>query len=151
MKRELFKNEIAKVSLSYSPKLKPSEMAQIAQSQDAEHYFRTFFEDIYYHESFKVMLLNRINKILSIYNHTTGGQAGCVIDVKMIVQSAILSHAKGVILCHNHPSGNTQPSKAELSITKQIKQVFNYFEISLLDHLILTTEHFNSLADIGYI
>jgi len=79
-------------------------MTQIGQSKEAENYFRTFFEGIDYHESFKVMLLNRSNKILGIYNHT-GGQTGrCVIDVKMIVQSAILSHAKGVILCHNHPA-----------------------------------------------
>lgn len=124
-------------------------MTQIGQSKEAENYFRTFFEGIDYHESFKVMLLNRSNKILGIYNHTTGGQAGCVIDVKMIVQSAILSHAKGVIVCHNHPSGNTQPAEADLRITKQIKEALNYFEITLLDHLIITPENYNSLADNG--
>ena len=149
MKRDLFNNQIAEVRLSYSPRLKPSEMAQIVKSKEAENYFRAFFEDIDYHESFKVMLLNRSNKILGVYNHTTGGQAGCVIDIKMIVQSAILSHAKGVILCHNHPSGNTQPSEADLRVTKEIKQALNYFDISLLDHLIITPEHYNSLADNG--
>jgi len=149
MKRDLFNNNIAEVRLSYSPKLKPSEMAQIDKSEDAEDYFRKFFEDIDYHESFKVMLLNRSNKILGVYNHTTGGQTGCIIDIKMVVQSAILSHAKGVILCHNHPSGNTQPSEADLKITKQIKLALNYFDIALLDHLIITPEHYNSLADNG--
>jgi DNA repair protein RadC len=149
MKRDLLNNQIAEVRLTYTPKLKTSEMSQISKSRDAESYFRNFFENIGYHESFKVMLLNRANRVLGIYNHSTGGQTGCVIDIKMVIQSAILSHAKGVILCHNHPSGNTQPSEADLKITRQIKEALNYFEIALLDHLILTHEDYNSLADNG--
>ena len=140
MKSDICNNEIAEVKLSYSPKVKVSKMALISQSKEAETYFRSFFENIEYYESFKVMLLNRGNRILGIYNHTTGGQTGCIIDVKMVIQAAIFSHAKGVILCHNHPSGNTQPSEADLRITKQVKQALNYFEITLLDHLIITPE-----------
>lgn len=77
---------------------------------------------IAYRESFKVMLLNRANRVIGIMNVSEGGQAGTVADPKMILQSALLSHAASIILCHNHPSGNTRPSEADIMLTKKIKR-----------------------------
>ena len=102
-------------------------------------------------EEFKVLLLNRANIVLGIYPLSKGGVAGTVVDVKLIFGVALKCNASGMILCHNHPSGNLKPSQADLDITKKLKQSCDLLDISFLDHLIITKDNYFSFADEGLI
>ncbi|MPL77625.1 hypothetical protein SDC9_23482 [bioreactor metagenome] len=148
-------NQITEVKLSYIP-AKPDTKNRPTMTSSRQS-FETLFNfwdmsQIAYRESFKVMLLNRANRVIGIMNVSEGGQAGTVADPKMILQSALLSHAASIILCHNHPSGNTRPSEADIKLTKKIKEGAGFLDINLLDHIILTPEgNYFSFADDGMI
>ena len=102
-------------------------------------------------EAFIVLMLNRANKPICIYVASIGGINGTVADPKTIFQSAILCGASGMIISHNHPSGNTNPSEADKRITKQFSEGGKLLDIAVLDHLIITEEDFYSFADNGVI
>jgi DNA repair protein RadC len=97
------------------------------------------------------MLLNRANKVLGIAQISQGGISGTVTDVRIILQYALKANASGIILCHNHPSGNTEPSESDLRITSKLKDAALVNDINLLDHLIITSEGYYSMADMGCI
>lgn len=99
------------------------------------------------HEEFWVILLNRSNKIIEKQKISQGGITGTVTDIRMILKLALDHLATSLILCHNHPSGNLQPSEADLSITHRIKESAGLMDISLLDHLIIAGKAYFSLAD----
>lgn len=101
-------------------------------------------------ESFYLLLLNRTNKVNGIVQHSKGGLTGTVIDKRMILAAAVLTLSTSIILAHNHPSGNTQPSDADLKITREIKQAAEILDITVLDHVILTEGNgYLSMADEG--
>lgn len=121
---------------------------QIKGSKDAAHYFRPKVGDLQ-HEEFWVLFLNRRNAILSSEKLSMGGMTGTVIDVRLVLKSALEKHATSMIFCHNHPSGNLDPSEADRKITRQLKEAAALMEIPVIDHLIVTqTGHF-SFADEG--
>ena len=91
-------------------------------------------------EEFNLMLLTRSNKVLGIASISKGGINGTVTDVRIILQYAIKANASGVILFHNHPGGNVQPSESDIAITRKIKESGNVMDIRLLDHLIIVPE-----------
>lgn len=99
------------------------------------------------HEQFVVMFLNRANKVLKIQSHSSGGLVGTVVDVKMLLKEAILLNASGLIVAHNHPSGNVKPSNSDKELTRKIKNAANLLEIELLDHLIITGDSYFSFRD----
>ncbi|MCD6366670.1 MAG: DNA repair protein RadC [Bacteroidales bacterium] len=101
------------------------------------------------HEEFWVMYLNRSNRIISKQKLSSGGTTGTVVDEKLIIRTALLKYAESIILCHNHPSGNTVPSKADIQITEKIKNAASFFSIKLLDHIIIGGNNFSSFADDG--
>ncbi len=143
--------KVAEVKLSYSTKVKASDRVQITSSKDAECILREYWDDTMEHiESMKLILLNRANKVLGITNLTTGGTTGTVCDVKVVFQYAINANATGIILAHNHPSGNLNTSTQDRTITSQIREAGKFLNISLLDHLILSPyDGYLSLADEG--
>jgi len=143
--------QVAEVKLSYSTKIKSSERMKVASSHEVYNVFKSVWDvgTIELIEEFKVMLLNRSNKVLGIINLASGGMASCVIDPKLIFVSAIKSGASAVILAHNHPSGNTKPSDQDRALTKKIKDGGKLLDIEVLDHLIMTKEGFLSFADEG--
>jgi DNA repair protein RadC len=96
-----------------------------------------------------VILLNRANQVLGIYEVSTGGVSGTVADPKLIFAAAIKSSSSGLIFSHSHPSGNLQPSQADIALTRKIKEGGEILEISVLDHIILTSEGYFSFADEG--
>lgn len=119
--------------------MKASDRAQIKCSDDAERLIREFWDDDMEHvESAKLILLNRANKVLGIANISMGGTTGTVVDSKLIFQYALKTNASGLILVHNHPSGNFRPSPADENITRRVKEAGQLFSIQLLDHLIIT-------------
>ena len=108
-------------------------------------------DTIDYRECFKVMLLNRCNKVLGILHLTEGGIADVSIDTRLVFQAALLGNACGIIISHNHPSGNLKPSPQDNEITNRIKNAGQLLGINLLDHIIITSEHYYSYADEGKI
>ena len=120
----------------------------ISQSADAADYFRPFLEDLN-HEEFWILLLNRSNKVIDKLMVSQGGVSGTVIDVKIILKTAVEKLASGLILCHNHPSGNINASEADLEITGKIKSAAALLEIAVLDHIIIAHEKHLSFADNG--
>jgi len=121
---------------------------KISSSLDAADYMRKFWKtDIEIYESFFLLLLNRANNTIGYVKISQGGVSGTVVDPKIVAKYAIESLASGVIVAHNHPSGNTQPSQADNQMTKKLKEGLKYFDISLLDHLILTEDDYLSYSD----
>ena len=95
-------------------------------------------ETIGYKETFKVLLLNNANKIIGYTTISEGGLTSTIVDVRVIMQTALVSNASAIILTHNHPSGNTRPSCHDDSLTKKIKAACEIMDIRLLDHIIVT-------------
>ncbi|KJJ39870.1 JAB domain-containing protein [Aequorivita vladivostokensis] len=100
-------------------------------------------------EYFWVLLLTKSNRVLGFSQIGMGDTAGVVVNVKEIFQLALKTNASGIILCHNHPSGNLTSSKPDRTLTEKIKIAGNIFSIQLVDHIIITREGFYSLADNG--
>jgi len=94
-------------------------------------------------------MLNRQNQILGYHQLLKGGMTGAVVDVRVIFQVALKSSSTSIIFAHNHPSGNLDVSDADRKITNQIKQAGVILDIPLLDHLIMTTDSYLSMADEG--
>ncbi|MDG5801020.1 DNA repair protein RadC [Marinilabiliaceae bacterium ANBcel2] len=101
------------------------------------------------HEEFWTLMLNRANKVIGRYNVSKGGINGTVIDVRLIMKRAVEQRASSVIISHNHPSGNLNPSSQDINITKKIKEAGKIMDIPLLDHLIITENGYFSFADEG--
>jgi DNA repair protein RadC len=99
------------------------------------------------HEEFWVIYLNRSNKIIHKAKISQGGITGTVTDIRIILKTAIESLATSLVLSHNHPSGNLQPSEADISITKRIKESAALMDISVLDHVIVAGKSYFSFAD----
>ena len=144
-------SQVAEIELSYKHLRKPSECPGISSSRDAYdlllyHWDQTKLDFI---EQFKVILLSRANKVLGIFEASSGSSAGVLVDPKLIMAAAIKGNASGIILAHNHPSGNLQPSVADQELTSKIKCAGGFLEIKVLDHIILNTESYFSFADQG--
>lgn len=127
-------------------------MDKIHTSMDAAKYIKRFyFDDIEVYESFFMLMLNRSNTTVAYAKISQGGTVGTVVDLKIIAKYAIDGLASSVILAHNHPSGNKQPSQADRDMTKKVKEALKLFEIQVLDHIILTSESYFSFGDEGII
>jgi DNA repair protein RadC len=100
-------------------------------------------------EEFKVLLLNRANQILGVYSMSKGGVSGTIVDAKLVFSVALKCNASNIIIVHNHPSGNLNPSEADKELTQKLKKAGQYLDIRLLDHLIITKDNFYSFADNG--
>ena len=123
-------------------------MPKITCSRDAENILRTVLDHSIDHvELFYILCLNRANKVLGWAKISSGGVEGTVADPKVIFQVAIKSNCSSLILCHNHPSGNTEPSEADIRLTRNLKEAGDLLRIKVLDHLILTSESYYSFAD----
>ena len=101
------------------------------------------------HEVFRIALLNRANHVIHMETISEGGITGTVADPRIILRIALEKHATGLILCHNHPSGNIQPSEADKAITSKIQHAAALHDIRLLDHLIIGENNYLSFADEG--
>lgn len=127
------------------------EHPQVIVSGDIVDFLRETYDDgeIDFRESFKVVYLNRSNKILGFQTVSEGGTALTVVDMKMIFAGALLSNASFIILCHNHPSGNMLPSPQDDSLTRKARTAGEALEIKVIDHVILTRNGYYSYNDEG--
>jgi DNA repair protein RadC len=123
---------------------------KITTSKDAEQFIRQFYsDDIGIYESFFMLLINRANSTVGFVKISQGGVAATYVDIKIIAKYIAETMCYGVILAHNHPSGNLTPSQQDKDITKKIKDMAAFFDCQVLDHIILTEEDYYSFADNG--
>jgi DNA repair protein RadC len=139
---------VAALELGRRRKAEEVKKKQIVSSQDAVEIFQPLLGDNN-HEEFWALFLNRANYVISKQSISSGGMAGTVVDPKIIFRYALEHKASSVVLCHNHPSGNTKPSEADIRLTKNLVTAGKAIEISVLDHIIITQQSFFSFADEG--
>jgi DNA repair protein RadC len=145
-------SKVSEVSLIYRTKIKPSDRPKITCSGDAHMIFHETWDSIEHHESFRILLLNRSNRVLGIADISSAGISGTVTDIRIIFQYALKANSCSIILAHNHPSGELKPSEADIRITQKVKEGGVILDIAVLDHIILAPENkYFSFADEGMI
>jgi DNA repair protein RadC len=124
---------------------------KITGSKDAHDVLRQYWDTdkLELVEQFKVMLLNRANQLIGLLDLSPGSTTGTIADPRLIFCAALKGNACGIIVAHNHPSGNLTASQADIALTNRLKEAGKFLEIQLLDHLILTAESYFSFADEG--
>lgn len=120
----------------------------VKSSADIAQYLKAVLKDFSY-EVFAVLFLNRANKINHFEIISRGGITGTVADPRMILKKALENDAVSLVLSHNHPSGSLKPSRADEELTLKIKEAAKYFDIKILDHIIVSEEGYYSFADEG--
>lgn len=123
-------------------------VTQIKCSKDVADIFQPILSDLL-HEEFWILFLNRSNRVINRMKLSQGGISGTVTDVRLVMKKAVEYLASGIIVCHNHPSGNLSPSEADSRITQKIKDAGALLDIQLLDHLIISDKDYYSFADNG--
>lgn len=126
----------------------PLEKPIVSSSNDIANYLQVKLKD-FRHEVFAVLFLNRSNKINHFEIISEGGITGTVADPRIILRKALEQDAVNIILCHNHPSGSLKPSRADEQLTTKIKEAARFFDIVVLDHLIVSEAGYYSFADEG--
>ncbi len=144
-------NNVAEVQLSYKSNVPVKQRPQIQNSGDAVQVFRNFWDEdtIELQETFMIMLMNRASRVIGIYKVSQGGLTGTVVDIRLVFVAALKAAASNIILAHNHPSGNLNPSETDKTLTNKLRDAGKLLEIQVLDHIILSTEGFFSFADEG--
>jgi DNA repair protein RadC len=144
-----YKSLIPEITLKY--KTGDVKKVKIRSSMDAYEVFMKFYDqDVFeYQESSIVLFLNQANNTIGWMKHTTGGIGFCVIDPKIIIGTALKAGATGIILSHNHPSGQKFPSREDENISKKVKQGCEFLGLMLLDHIIACEDGYYSFADEG--
>jgi DNA repair protein RadC len=141
----------AEVELVYKTKVKPSERPLVKSAKDCYELLRLTWDEnkIEFVEQFKVVLLNRAQRVLGIYELSTGGVTGTVADPNLVFIAALKANACNIILSHNHPYGNLKPGRADEELAKKIATAGMYLDIKVIDHIIVTTDGYYSFADEG--
>lgn len=146
MKKKVYLGE---VQLKYK-KARVEKEIGIRSSRDAYNLLKDLIgEHIHHQEVFCAMYLTKSNKVMWTEVINIGGQSSCNIDKKAIVKRALMGGCAAMIVAHNHPSGNKTPSENDRRATKDIKQGLKYFDIDLLDHIIVCDKEYYSFADNG--
>ena len=141
---------VSEIEISYRPAIgtKP----EVTSSSDAYLILKEYYSEkqIALKEYFVVMYLNQANRVIGVQKLSIGGLTSAIADVRLLFGTALKILATGLVISHNHPSGNTRPSLQDRNLTKQVKEAGKLLDIKLLDHLILTPdEKYISMADMG--
>ena len=144
-------NEVAEITLAYRPKIKASQRPKVTCSRQVYDVLLKFWNSdaLEYIEQFQVMLLSRGNRVLGICTISTGGTAGTVVDPKVVFAAGLKANASSLILSHNHPSGNLQPSEQDRKLTRRLVEIGRALDLPIVDHVILSSEGYFSFADEG--
>lgn len=142
---------VAELELVYKSKVKPSQRPQVSSSRDIYRLLIGLWnpDKIEMLEEFKVLFLNRANKVLGVMDIASGGITGCIADPRIVLAAAVKANAVNIVLAHNHPSGSIKPSRADEQLTQKIKEAARWMDIKVLDHLIITDGDYYSFADEG--
>ncbi|MFM1857301.1 MAG: hypothetical protein RLZ05_361 [Bacteroidota bacterium] len=128
----------------------PLDKKQVTSSADIAQFLQVRLQDLR-HEVFAVLFLNRANRINHFEIVSEGGITGTVADPRIILKKALEQNAVSIIVCHNHPSGNLRPSRADELLTQKLKEAALLLDITMLDHIIVSDQGYYSFADEGYI
>ena len=139
--------EVAEIKVSYSNK--NLERIKVTNSQILYNLVlkQWDLDLIEFQEEVKIVLLNRANIVLGVYEMSKGGTSGTVVDIKIILGIALKCNASSIVITHNHPSGSLEPSEPDKSITKKLKEACRILDLNLLDHLIITGLGYYSFSD----
>ncbi len=142
---------VAQIELVYRTKIKASERPKVNSSKEIADLLKGLWDEnkIDFVEQFKVLLLNRANRVLGIVEIGLGSSTGVVADLKVVLAAAILANACNIIIAHNHPSGSIRPSRADEQLTNKLKEAAKLHDINVMDHVIVTSEEYYSFADEG--
>ena len=142
-------NIIDEIKISYSNS--NTRKVKITNSLDSFNCLITNWEieTIELYEEFKILLLNTANEVLGIYNVSKGGISSTVVEIRHILYIALKTNSTGIILAHNHPSGNLKPSSTDINLTRKIKSACEIMDLKLHDHIILAKEGYLSFMDEG--
>ncbi len=150
MQETLITSNLTEIKVAYSTKVKFKDMQKITSSRDCESVLRNIWSPhLELREEFYLLLLNRANKVIGWHCISQGGLDSTVADIRIIFSITLKCVACGIIVAHNHPSGNLKPSETDITLTRKIKEAGKLLDISLLDHIILTNEGYYSFADEG--
>ena len=143
--------QLAEVELSYKSSIKNVDRPKVSNSREVYSLLLANWDKtkIEYVEQFKILLLNRANKVIGIYEVSSGGTTGTVADPKLIFTAALKLNANSIILCHNHPSGNLTPSEEDMKLTRKIKEAGLLLDLIVIDHMIISNEGYYSFSDEG--
>jgi DNA repair protein RadC len=141
---------VSEIEISYKPAI--GSKPEVTSSSDAYLILKIHYPEnqIALKEYFVVMYLNQANRVIGVQKLSIGGLTSAVADVRLLFGTALKISATGIVISHNHPSGNTKPSLQDRNLTKQVKEAGKLLDIKLLDHLIITPDdHYISMADNG--
>jgi DNA repair protein RadC len=144
------RTKVNEISISYTQKIKNDIRVNIKSSQDAAVYLRRIWnpDTLNIHETFMVIMLNNANYVNGFYTLSTGGITSTCVDIRILFAIVLKSLSTSIILAHNHPSGNLNPSEADKKLTEKVIKAGNLFDIKTLDHIILSPENkYFSFAD----
>lgn len=144
---------VAEVELRYRNRVPNKDRKRVLDSYTAYKVLKENFSDdtIDYKETFKVLYLNHNLQVVGCSTISEGGITATCVDVRNVLQGALLTNATTMILAHNHPSGSTRPSREDDSLTQKIVEAAKIMEIRVNDHIILTSEDYYSYNDEGRI
>lgn len=143
--------EVAEIKVSYSTN--QVDKIKLTNCKEVFEFIlsRWNLDIIEFQEECKIILVNRANFVLGIYELSKGGISGTIVDIRIILSIALKCNASGIILVHNHPSGNLKSSEADRKITRKLKYACDLLEISLIDHFIISRTDFFSFAQDGFL
>jgi len=143
--------KLPEIKLSYINPVKKVDRIKIKTAEGAVRVLKTIFspEELELREQMMVLYLNNAGDVIGYTKHSVGGITGTLVDIRLILAGALKSLSTGIIISHNHPSGNIQPSDSDISITKKLKEAAKSLELELIDHIIITKEGFFSFAEEG--
>lgn len=141
----------SEVSLVYRSKVRQADMPIVPSARYAYNILKSSWDEnlIGFVEQFKILLLNKRNACLGVTTLGTGGTSFCAVDIRLAFMAALKANASGIIMAHNHPSGNLNYSENDMSLTRRFVKAGKLLDIPVLDHLILTEEAYTSFADNG--
>jgi DNA repair protein RadC len=150
--QNIMSHTIHEVQIQYTRPIL-TDMKQVIKSNEAEPIFRAFLDTkrIDYKEFFLVMLLTSASHVLGIAEISVGSSVGAGVNLREVFQLALKANATAVILCHNHPSGRLTPSSQDISLTASMYSFGKMIGINIVDHLIITSEGYYSMADNGQV
>lgn len=147
------KNDVVEIEVSYKTLLPKEGRKRVLTSKDAYNILYSLWDmnQIEYQEHFWLLLLNRANEVIGSRCMFKGGVSGTIVDIKMILGLALKCNASGIIVAHNHPSGNLSPSNEDLKLNDKLKLASKHVDIQLLDNLVVTLNGYTSFADEEYL
>ncbi|MEM9363663.1 MAG: JAB domain-containing protein [Bacteroidota bacterium] len=140
------------IKVSFTTRTKASSRPKITCSKSAADLLFDIYdsETIAMRESFYVIYLNRNNRVKGYHLHSIGGLDGCIVDIRIILATALKTLSSALIISHNHPSTRLQPSQSDIKITNRLKKAAELMDIKVLDHIIVSPERkYFSFADDG--